>query len=86
MKKTLYIVSTPPAGDGISLLPSSPSSVDGATVVLVQEGVRLQKLSFPRAFVLGEDAKSRQATSPFPSISYRELLEMIFEADTVAVL
>lgn len=86
MRKTLYIVSVPPVAEDISLLPSSRESVAGASVVLVQDGVRHQKLAVSRAFVLGEDAKSRQVTSPFPSISYPELLGMIFEADTVAVL
>lgn len=86
MSKTLYILSTPPAREGLSLLPSSPASGGGLSVVLVQDGVRHQKLSVSPAFVLGEDAASRQVTSPFPSISYRELLEKIFEADKVAVL
>lgn len=86
VKKTLYIVSTPPAGEGISLLPSSPSSAAGASVVLVQDGVRHQKLSVSPVFVLAEDATSRKVTASFPSISYRELLGMIFEADAVAVL
>lgn len=70
----------------MSLLPSSPPSGQSASVVLVQDGVRHQKLSISPAFVLGEDAKSRQVASPFPPVSYRELLGMIFEADNVAVL
>ncbi|HEX9741495.1 MAG TPA: hypothetical protein VGA17_01750 [Nitrospiraceae bacterium] len=86
MKKTLYIVGTPPAPEGPSLLPSFSASRDSASVVLIQEGVLHQTLPVPRTFVLADDVKSRNVTSPFPSVSYQELIGMIFEADNVAVL
>ena len=86
LKKTLYIVSKPPASDGPSLLPAASASRESSSIVLIQDGVGHQKLPASRSFVLSEDVKSRGVTSPFPGISYRELLGMIFEADNVAVL
>ena len=86
MKKTLYILSRPPAPEGPSLLPSVAKLMDSASVVLIHDGVTLQKGLVPRTFVLGENVASRNVSSPFPSVSYQKLLQMIFEADNVAVL
>lgn len=86
MKRTLYIVSRPPAPEGLSLLPSVANSKDSASVVLIHNGVTLQKPLVPRTFVLGDDVASRNVVSPFPSVSYQKLLQMIFEADNVAVM
>ncbi len=86
MKKTLYIVSHIPAPEGLSLLPSASRSKESASVVLIQDGVTQQKPLVPRMFVLGDDVKSRKVASPFPAVSYQELLGMIFEADNVAVM
>lgn len=85
-KKTLYLVGKAPGQEGFPLLPSSPVSTENISVVLIQDGVRHQKLPFPHVFALSDDVLSRQLTSPFPSVSYQKLVGMIFEADTVAVL
>jgi len=86
MKKILYIVSSPPAPDGLSLLPPASKSQGRASVVLIQGAVTQQQALAPRVFVLGDDAKSRNVISPFPSVSYQDLLGMIFEADNIAVV
>ena len=87
MKKTLYIMTKAPDQESFSLLPSTPASRENSPVVLAQDGVKHQELSFSRVFVLSdEDAMSGKSASPFPSVSYAELLRMIFEADNVAVL
>lgn len=86
MKKTLYIVSKAPSVESISLLPIDSGSKNDISVVLVQDGVRHQKLPFPYVFTLSDDVLSRKLSSPFPSVSYQDLLRMIFEAETVAVL
>jgi sulfur transfer complex TusBCD TusB component (DsrH family) len=86
LKKSLFIVRTAPAQEGVSLLPSTPGSQESASVVLIQEGVRYQKLPFPHVFALSDDVLSRKLNSPFPSVSYQRLVGMIFEADSVAVL
>ena len=71
---------------GFSLLPSYPAFPESISVVLIQDGVRHQKFPFPYVFTLSDDVLSRKLTSPFPSVSYRGLIEMIFKADSVAVL
>lgn len=86
MNKTLYIVSRPPAPEGPSLLPAAAKSKGSASVVLIHDGVTLRNPIVPRTFVLGDDVASRKVSSPFPSVSYQQLLQMIFEADNVAVL
>ena len=82
----LYIVSKAPEVESISLLPADSGSKNDVSVVLVQDGVRHQKLPFPHVFTLSDDLLSRKLSSPFPSVSYQDLLRMIFEAETVAVL
>lgn len=86
MKKTLYIVSKAPSTESVSLLPAVSGSKNDVSVVLVHDGVRHQKLPFPYVFTLSDDLLSRKLSSPFPSVSYEDLLRMIFEAETVAVL
>ena len=86
MKKILYIVSKAPSEKSVSLLPADSGSKNDISVVLVQDGVRHQKLPFPCVFTLSDDVLSRKLSSPFPSVSYQDLLRMIFEAETVAVV
>lgn len=86
MKKTLYIVTKAPGKEGFSLLPSTPASRENSSVVLAQDGVTHQGLSFSRVFALSDDVIPKKSTSPFPFVSYEGLLRMIFEEDNVAVL
>ena len=86
MKKTLYIVSKGPDRNGISLLPADPVSEQDTSVVLIQDGVTDQTLPFSYVYVLSDDVLSKKLISPFPSVSYQDLLRMIFEAEMVAVL
>jgi len=86
LKKILYIVSRAPSEESVSLLPADSGSKNDISVVLVQDGVRHQRLPFPCVFTLSDDVLSRKLSSPFPSVSYQDLLRMIFEAETVAVV
>lgn len=86
MKKILYIVSKAPSEESVFLLPTDSGSKNDVSVILVQDGVRHQRLPFPCVFTLSDDVLSRKLSSPFPSVSYHDLLRMIFEAETVAVL
>ena len=79
-------MSKAPSADGFSLLPTDSVPKNDISVVLVQDAVKHQKLSFSRVFVLSDDLLSRKLSSPFPSVTYQDLLRMIFEAETVAVL
>ena len=86
MRKGLYLVSKGPGQDGASLLPGRSHSEQDVSVVLIQDGVSHCALPFSKVFVLSDDVLSRKLVSPFPSVSYQDLLRMIFDADMVAVL
>ena len=79
-------MSKAPSAESVSLLPTDSGSKNDVSVVLVQEGVRHQKLPFLFVFTLSDDVLSRKVSSPFPSVSYQDLLRMLFEAETVVVL
>lgn len=79
-------MSKAPSEESVFLLPTDPSSKNDVSVVLIQDGVRHQKLPFPYVFTLSDDVLSRKVSSPFPSVSYQDLLRMLFEAENVAVL
>lgn len=59
---------------------------DDTTVVLLHDAVRLQEVPASRVFALDEDAAARGVSPSVPAISYRDLLELVFEADRVVVL
>jgi len=86
MKKALYIVTKGPERGGTFLLPRQPSSDQDVSVVLIQEGVSHQTVPSSHVYVLSDDVRSGKPVSPFPSVSYQDLLRVIFEAETVAVL
>ncbi len=66
----------------IQLIPSG----DNTTVVLLHEAVTLQNVPASRVFALAEDAAQRGITPSVPGISYKELLDLLFDADRVVVL
>lgn len=67
------------------LLETAQPSED-TTAVLLHEAVTLEQVPASRVFALGEDAAERGVTPSVPTISYKELLDLIFEADRVVVL
>lgn len=88
MRTRLYLLIKSSPDLAQALLPS-PRSVDERTrVVLLQEAVQLDPGQFPapEIYLLGDDAVSHHVTPSVPAISYRELLDMIFEANSVVAL
>jgi sulfur transfer complex TusBCD TusB component (DsrH family) len=84
--KILCLLTKNPHGGLAFLAPSgSPSDTD-LSVVLLQDAVCLQESLGVPTYVLTDDAKARNVTSPFPSVSYRELVEMIFSAHRVVTV
>ncbi|MGH7166203.1 MAG: hypothetical protein ACREIS_11840 [Nitrospiraceae bacterium] len=83
MRKVLYLLTkNPPAGMD-SLLPQrSPSETD-VSVILLQDAVSRRELFGTFTYVLADDVRARKVESPFPHVSYREMLQMIFSADCV---
>lgn len=84
MRKVLYILKKGPTEFSPGLL--APSSGDISTVVLVQDAVLLKDLPLSAVYALTDDATSRQISSPYPHISYQDMLGMIMESDTVVAL
>lgn len=56
------------------------------TVVLLHDAVGLQNVPASRVFALADDATQRGVTPSAPAISYKELLDLLFQADRVVVL
>jgi hypothetical protein len=84
LRKLLYLLKdpSPSAGD---LLPCHATDQD-VSVILIQEGVVHNRLPVDRVYVLLEDTISRGIAPAFPTISYQDMLRMMFEADTVVAL
>ena len=84
MRRVLYILKKGPAEFSPGLL--APSSGEKSAVVLVQDAVLLKDLPLSPVYALADDATSRQVSSPYPHISYQDMLRMIMESDTVVAL
>ena len=82
----LYIVGKSPSQESVSLLSTDISSQNDVSVVLIQDGIKHTSIPFSHVFTLRDDVSSEKSVSSFPSVTYQDLLRMIFEADMVAVL
>ena len=83
MHKVLYLV-TKNLPDAVPLLIPHRSPSDTAlSVILLQDAVSLTEPLPGTVYVLADDAQARKVASPFPHVSYREMLHMIFSADCV---
>ena len=67
------------------LLQKAQPGVD-TTVILLHDAVRLQNVPASHVYALAEDAAQRGVKPSAPAISYRELLDLVFQADRVVVL
>ncbi|MGH7230761.1 MAG: hypothetical protein ACREJU_05295 [Nitrospiraceae bacterium] len=85
MRKLLYLLKSP-VPHAEDLLPQHPNAEQDVSVVLIQEGVAQQHIAADRVYALSEDAAARGRASVFPTVSYEDLVRMIFEADTVIAL
>ncbi len=83
---SLYIVGRRPQDGSQNLLTEHVSSDSNVSVILIQDGVTHQSVPARHVYVLSDDALSRNVNSSFPTVSYEEMLKMIFEADHVIVL
>ncbi|HJU04114.1 MAG TPA: hypothetical protein VJ692_03110 [Nitrospiraceae bacterium] len=84
MRKLLYLMKS--ATVPWSML-SEPRHADlDVSVILIQEGVTLKQVHADHVYVLSEDAMNRGITPAFPTVSYRDMVRMMFEADSVIAL
>lgn len=86
VSNTLYLITKGPDQFSSDLLPQDMTANKELTVILLQNGVLLDRVSAPRIYALGEDAAARNLSSPYQTISYREMLGMIFQAEHVVTL
>lgn len=68
------------------LLVSDQTSGIEVSVVLLQDGVSLTDLPTNRVYVLSDDVSARHITSPYPMISYADVLRLMFETDAIIAL
>lgn len=86
MGKSLYIVSRG-LDDSLEPLLTKPLPPDThVSVILIHNAVTRRELSAHDVYVLSDDAVLHQVNSPFSSVSYEEMLRMIFQADNVVVV
>ncbi len=83
---SLYIVSRGLEESSRSLLTEHVSSGSNVSVILIQDAVTHQCVPGQHVYILSDDALSRNMNSSFPTVSYEEMLKMIFEANHVIVL
>ena len=86
MRKILYLVTKGPGQSSLNLLPKHPQTTEEISVILLQDGVSHRQLPTSHVFALSDDVASRGVASSFPSVSYQDILRMLFEADGVVVL
>lgn len=83
MHKVLYLLTKNPPDAVPLLMPSRCPSDTDLSVILLQDAVSLTEPLAGSVYVLADDATARKVASPFPHVSYREMLQMIFSADRV---
>lgn len=59
---------------------------EDTTVVLLHDAVDLTNVPASHVFALDEDVAQRGVSPSAPTISYKELLDLVFKADRVVVL
>ena len=80
-RKVLYLLTKPTVD---SLLEAAPSSQE-SSVVLLHEAVHLQKVPAKRVYVL-QNSREEKSSSSFDVVSYKDLINLIFESDQVVAL
>lgn len=85
-RRTLYLLTKIPSGGADLLLRASQELGQECSVVLVQDVARIDFAPPGRTSVLAEDGANGTTESQVSTISHRDLLNLIFEADNVVVL
>lgn len=86
MRKVLYILSKVPTPLSDVLLPKEASPGKDISFLLIQDAVSLTQVPGGQTYALVDDVRARNVRTPFPTISYRAMLRMIFDADAVIAL
>lgn len=86
LRKVLFILRKSPTEFGNVLLRKDVSPTKDASIILIHDGVALTQVPGNHVYVLSDDAACRNIKPAFPTISYRDMLRMIFDADAVIAL
>lgn len=86
MRTVLYLITRNEVKDGHGLIPRDSSENLTTIAVLLQEAVSLSTVRAGHVYALAEDVGSRKVTPSVPTVSYPDLLHMIFDADSVVAL
>ena len=86
MRKVLYVLSKGSAQWSHVPLPKETSPEKQISVLLIQDAVALPHVPGGRTYALVDDVTARKIRPAFPTVSYHEMLRMIFDADTVITL
>lgn len=86
MAQVLYILTKGPAESVDLPVPPDGSRGSAISVLLIQDAVALTHVPGHHTYALCDDVATRNVRPSFPTVSYREMLRMIFEADTVVAL
>ena len=86
MRTVLYLVTKNEEDATPSLIAQDFPENLTTSAVLLQEAVSLSNVQANRVCALTEDAVSKKVTPSAPTVSYRDLLHMIFDADVVVAL
>src|SRR5205809_3188039 len=86
LRKVLYILSKGPAPLSDVLLPKEASPGKDISFLLIQDAVSLTQVPGAQTYALVDDVRARNVRTRFPTVSYRGMLRMIFDADAVIAL
>lgn len=84
MKRTLHILKDSDSSEALTLITQQAlSGSETFQILLIQEAVRLTPSAAVPTYVLENDLKAKGVLSPFQTVNYEGMLEMIFTTDTV---
>lgn len=83
MKKTLYIISKAQDDDMNAILSSPVPAEHSVSAILIQQGIDFAPTASIPCFVLENNMIPNQMAESYSKIQYSDMLQMIFESDTV---
>lgn len=86
MRKILYLLTKDVGQLAPDVIPKNPVAGDEISVILMQGGISLPQVHASHVYTLSDDTASKNECSSFPSVSYQDVLRMVFEADGVVVV
>lgn len=86
MRTVLYLITKNERDTMGGVIPLASSENLTTSAVLLQEAVSFSNVQVNHVYALTENTASQKITPSVPTVSYRDLLHMIFDADLVVAL